>query len=169
MLSDVKVGPLLDKDCAADLCRGTSMKLSRLLGVACLSLLVSGTTGAQQPDTCPHSGEWIPKKEELQQILSEHVQWTEQVNHWMWAQSLDRDPETVLPKWAEEIPGRANLCNARLEDVKLNDANLAGAQLNNAVLIGVELNKANLRYAELNGALLSSRPQCRHLDRACPA
>jgi uncharacterized protein YjbI with pentapeptide repeats len=135
---------------------GTSMKLSRrLLGAACLSLLVSGTAGAQQPDTCPHSGEWIPKKEELQQILSEHAQWTEQVKPWMWAQSLDRDPETVLPKWAEESPGRANLCNARLEDVKLNDANLAGAQLNNAKLIGIELNKADLRYAELNGALLS--------------
>jgi hypothetical protein len=86
------------------------MNLSQLFGLACLSLLVSLPTSAQErltQETCPHPKGWKPTNGELQRVLSEHRQWVEK-------QEIMYPPRLVGPS-----EGRANLCNA---GVKLNEA-----------------------------------------------
>jgi hypothetical protein len=120
----------------------SNMKLSRLLGLACLCLQLVGTTWAQE--TCPHPENWRPTDEELQRIVSDNKKWAEK-----WT------GEMLVTQWAaHDSAGRANLCNANLREVKLNGANLSAANLNNAYLGRAELNGASLWGAELNGASL---------------
>lgn len=123
-------------------------KLSRLFGMTFVTLLLAGTTSAQEPESCPHPKGWKPSEDELQRILSLHKEWAEK-----WGGLASRD---LLLKFAAENPGRANLCNVDLQRFKLNNANLDGAQLNGANLVLAELNNASLRMAELNGAVLVS-------------
>jgi uncharacterized protein YjbI with pentapeptide repeats len=120
------------------------MNLSQLFGLACLGLLVTLPTWAQEqpPQTCPHREGWKPTETELQRIVSDHSQWVEK-----WK---------AVGDWIAVAPpeGRANLCNANLREVELNKANLSGAKLNAANLVLAKLNQADLTGAELNEAVL---------------
>jgi uncharacterized protein YjbI with pentapeptide repeats len=130
------------------------MRLSRSLGITCLAVLLAGTTLAQEQATCPHPEGWKPTEKDLQRILSNHKQWAQHLEKWILEQTLAVDPEPVLPKWAESISGRANLCNVDLNNVKLDGATLGGARLNRASLHGAELKNVKLPFAELNNAWL---------------
>jgi Pentapeptide repeats (8 copies) len=70
--------------------------------------------------TCPHPKDWRPTRDELQRILSEHVQW------------LTRRLGVLLQIVPNAERGRANLCNADLGEVDLSNAQLSEAILNNA-------------------------------------
>ena len=120
------------------------MRPSRRLRLACLCLLLAGTTWAREPDACPHPKGWRPTEEELQRILSLHNQWAEEHSGLLF--------RGVLLELGARDPRRANLCNVDLRGFKLNNANLSGAQLNGANLYTAELKNAYLRMAELNGA-----------------
>jgi uncharacterized protein YjbI with pentapeptide repeats len=127
------------------------MTLSRLLGMTCVSLLLAGTTSAQEPKTCPRpepwkSGAWKPTEKELQRILFDHGKWAEK---WR-AEAEDFFPFSS----ASDPKGRANLCNADLEHGDLKNADLAGANLNGAYLVYAKLDSADLTAAELNNANL---------------
>jgi uncharacterized protein YjbI with pentapeptide repeats len=133
-------------------------------GVTCLCLLIAVPSWAQEPRalpdwaqvplapvTCPHPKDWRPTRDELQRILSEHVQW------------LTRRLGVLLQIVPNAERGRANLCNADLGEVDLSNAQLSEAILNNArvvhannaVLRLATLNNANLHGAELNSADLA--------------
>ncbi len=120
------------------------MRPSRRLRLACLCLLLAGTTWAREPDACPHPKGWKPTEEELQRILSLHNQWAEEHSGLLF--------RGILLEFGAPDPRRANLCNVDLRGFKLNNANLSGAQLNGADFFTAELNNAYLRMAELNGA-----------------
>lgn len=120
------------------------MRPSRRLRLACLCLLLAGTTWAREPDVCPHPKGWKPTQEELQRILSLHNQWAEEHSGLLF--------RGILLEVGAPDPRRANLCNVDLRGFKLNNANLSGAQLNGADFFTAELNNAYLRMAELNGA-----------------
>jgi Pentapeptide repeats (8 copies) len=120
------------------------MRPSRRLRLACLCLLLAGTTWAREPNVCPHPKGWKPTQEELQRILSLHNQWAEEHSGLLF--------RGILLEVGAPDPRRANLCNVDLRGFKLNNANLSGAQLNGADFFTAELNNAYLRMAELNGA-----------------
>jgi hypothetical protein len=122
------------------------MRPSRRLRLACLCLLLAGTTWAREPNACSHPKGWKPTEEELRQILSLHNQWAEEHSGLLF--------RGVLLEIGASDPRRANLCNADLRGFKLNNANLSGAQLNGADFFTAELDHAYLRMAELNGAIL---------------
>jgi Pentapeptide repeats (8 copies) len=119
------------------------MRPSRCLRLACLCLLLAGTTWAREPDACPHPKGWKPTQEELQRILSLHNQWAEEHSGLLF--------RGILLEVGAPDPRRANLCNVDLRGFKLNNANLSGAQLNGADFFTAELNNAYLRMAELDG------------------
>ena len=158
------------------------MKLSRLLGLACLSLPLAGTTWAQEPEICPIP-EWSKTTVNFQKwvddlLLNLHPEseWTKECPHprgwrpteeelhrilsrhreWTkdWGELADR---TLMLESAARNPGaRANLCNANLAYCNFENAILAGAQMNGAILMSAKLNGASLRVAELNGVMLVS-------------
>jgi hypothetical protein len=114
----------------------------RSVGIVCLELLLAAPSWAQEPfglEPCPHDKGWTPGKEELQQVLSDHMTW------------LNKD----AIERRRNFKGRANLCNANLRGAQLNYADLRGAQLNNADLRGAQLNNASLVLAQLNNADLN--------------
>jgi len=119
--------------------RTVPMNLSQFFGLTCLGLLIGMPTSAQE--TCPHPEGWKPTDAELQQVLSDHRQWV---------QKQETAPPGVAPS-----DGRANLCNADLRQVELNEAVLSGANLNQAILSGAKLARANLDKAELSLANLN--------------
>jgi hypothetical protein len=157
-------------------------RLRRLLALACLSLPLTGTTWAQEPEICP-----IPKwsktiidfqnwSDDTLKLLKPEIKWTKECPHprgwrpteeelhrilsrhreWTkdWGELADRD--LMLQSAARNPGARANLCNANLMHCNLANVTLAGAQLNGALLMSANLNGASLRIAELNGSLLVS-------------
>jgi len=131
------------------------MKFSRLIAIACLSLLLAGPTWAQEEEqakhekkeVCSHPKGWTPTADEMQRILADHAQW---VRTW----EVGKPPRFVRPERVTP-EGRANLCNVKWREIKLEDSNLSGAQLNDADLRLAQLNNANLWRAQLNNADLS--------------
>jgi uncharacterized protein YjbI with pentapeptide repeats len=124
--------------------------LANLLSAVAIPVRAQEADG-KQTETCSLPIGWDPA-EDFPRILAEHREWAAK-----WA---DND---YFSQWAVDHPeGRANLCNANLRGVQLNEADLVGAelnkanlsyaQLNKADLVGAELNKANLSYAQLNKA-----------------
>ena len=91
------------------------MRPSRRLRLACLCLLLAGTTWAREPDVCPHPKGWKPTQEELQRILSLHNQWAEEHSGLLF--------RGILLEVGAPDPRRANLCNVDLRGFKLNNAN----------------------------------------------
>lgn len=149
------------------------MEPSRLLGAACLGLLIASPSWGQVPDhTCPHPLMWKPTDGDLGRILSDHRRWVEKRDeerkreHERWAaekvRSLRSERPTVPspPTNSETVKlsdsEAANLCNADLREIELRNANLAGANLNNANLSKAQLKQANLDGVSLSGAQFSN-------------
>lgn len=131
------------------------MTLPRLIGLACLGMLLAAPTWAQEllrkTDTCPHAEGWEPK-DELQRILSDHQPWLRKFEEVAKRTSIP----SKLKQWIARNPeGRAILCNANLSMIDLKGAFLSGANLNNADLSFAKLSDAHLDRAELNNADLS--------------
>src|SRR5262245_24395134 len=125
------------------------MQLSQLLGVALLGLLAGAPIWAQEQSqaTCPHPKSWKPTSEELQRVVAAHHQWLEKIKEW--EQKVKAAPAMPFP-----VEGRANLCNADLQEANLISVNLYAANLNGANLTGADLNQAILMTADLIGASL---------------
>jgi uncharacterized protein YjbI with pentapeptide repeats len=154
------------------------MKLSRLIAMSCLSLLLAGTTWAQeekqtekkeQKEVCPHPEWWTPTKDEMQRILADHSQWVRVAEEVLqkrgWKEGFAVYP-LLYPDILEKIigpQGRANLCNVNWAKIKIENAHLAGAKLNNAHLSDAQLDNADFRAADLNNADLS-RARLNHAD-----
>ena len=153
------------------------MKLPLLIGMTSLSLLLAGSTLAQEQEiVCPHAKGWTPTKQELQRILSDHRQlalktWKEREENertnvgryggYDWQSILEilrrGGPlfETELwGAWAKRPSGAANFCNANLDQAELDNAILDWANFNNADLSSAKLTHAKLRYAELRRVTL---------------
>ena len=150
------------------------MKLSRLIGIASLSLLLTGTSLAQEQEVCPHAKGWKP--EDLQQRLSDHRQlaqetWREREEEQYERagvfrtysfrssseylkrilESLAHGPlyeERLEVGWSKRPSGAANFCNANLRHEDLEKAVLDWADLNGADLSSAKLTNAKLRYAD---------------------
>jgi len=159
------------------------MKVSRLVAMACLSLLLAGPIWAQgkeqtekqkETELCPHRKGWTPTADEMQRILADHAQWVR-----IWEDESEKKglPPPYLGSAEGITPqGRANLCNvnwlfkienAHLAGVNLNNANLSTAELNNFDLRYAELNNANLAFAQLNNAnLMGAKLNNANLDFA---
>src|SRR4051812_21602324 len=119
------------------------MKFSRLIAIACLSLLFAGPTWAQeekqtekkeQKEVCPHPEGWAPTKDEMQRILARHSQWLRQ-----W-EDYRKGKKDKIGSYELETPPpgegyRANFCN-----VDWNNADLRLAELNYAILALAQLN-----------------------------
>jgi uncharacterized protein YjbI with pentapeptide repeats len=104
---------------------------------------------------CPHTEKWTPTTTDLESILETHEQWVEK---WR-ANSFSED-------WAtNNNQGRANLCNADLQNIQFkkrvlqnaafDGADLRRANLSEATLIGASFRKANLSDADLTKANLN--------------
>jgi hypothetical protein len=114
--------------------------LANLLSAVAIPVRAQEADG-KQTETCSLPIGWDPA-EDFPRILAEHREWAAK-----WA---DND---YFSQWAVDHPeGRANLCNANLRGVQLNEADLVGAELNKANLSYAQLNKADLVGAELNKA-----------------
>jgi hypothetical protein len=108
----------------------------------CVALLVA-TSSVQAVETTTCDGPWrgkAPPDWELHRILSAHARWLE----------YSRDADT---------PDRADLCEAilsgiSLQQADLRDANLARADLRMVNLQGSVLTGANLEEADMRGAIL---------------
>ena len=112
-----------------------------IVGLFLLAFLLVGPSHAQDGDgNCPHpEGRVI---EDLATEIAAHLEWLGREGF--------QDPD---------VPGRANFCNARLEQANLEGAHLEGANLQGASLFGAnmegaDLNGANLKGADLRGANL---------------
>jgi hypothetical protein len=156
--------------------------LSRLIGVASLSLLLTGISLGQEQEACRHAKDWEPMEADLDRMLSEHKQlaqttWKEREEeeyrqgivfrsrsfrsyseHWKPVlERWDRGPlyeDQSEGGWLEPPAGVANFCNANLRYRNLKGAVLHWANFNGADLSSADLTNAKLRYAELKGAIL---------------
>jgi uncharacterized protein YjbI with pentapeptide repeats len=141
----------------------TQMSKFRLSLVVWLTFTMLGQGLARDQEDiktlCPFVPGWKPTAEQLANTLRDHKEWASRYRQMFdqrWAALERGEIQAAAQIFAnfDRLQGRANFCNANLQNAKLNGIDLTGANLNHAILLGADLSDANLTHADLNGANL---------------